>query len=214
VENKRAMKIKTSVVWLVVVVFLVSEIMLFSTSRQKDKALVALHAEQDRVEQLQAKVEELQNSSSTSEAAEVTRLRADNQSLPRLRNQVTQLQAANQKLTQQLNATLTAAQQQQSQLEQVAAEGQQARAAAQEANAVLARNACINNLRQIDAAKQQWALEKNKPAEAIPTLQDIAPYIKLDANGNIPGCPAGGTYTLNAVGELPSCSIPGHVLPQ
>jgi hypothetical protein len=96
----------------------------------------------------------------------------------------------------------------------VAAEGQQARAAAQEANAVLARNACINNLRQIDAAKQQWALEKNKPAEAIPTLQDIAPYIKLDANGNIPGCPAGGTYTLNAVGELPSCSIPGHVLPQ
>jgi chromosome segregation ATPase len=214
VENKRAMKIKTSVVWLVVVVFLVSEIMLFSTSRQKDKALVALHAEQDRVEQLQAKVEELQNSSSTSEAAEVTRLRADNQSLPRLRNQVTQLQAANQKLTQQLNTTLTAAQQQQLQLEQMAAEGQQARAAAQEANAVLARNACINNLRQIDAAKQQWALEKNKPAEAIPTLQDIAPYIKLDANGNIPGCPAGGTYTLNAVGELPSCSIPGHVLPQ
>jgi hypothetical protein len=208
------MKIKTWVVWLVVVVFLISEIMLFSASRQKDKALVALHAEQERADQLQAQVEELKNSNSSSQAAEIARLRADNQDLPRLRNQVTQLQAANQKLTQQLNTSRTAAQQQQAQLEQVAAENQQVRAAAQEANAVLERNACINNLRQIDAAKQQWALEKNKPAEAIPTVQDITPYLKLDANGNIPGCPSGGTYTLNAVGELPSCSVPGHVLPQ
>jgi hypothetical protein len=208
------MKIKTWVVWLVVVVFLVSEIMLFSASRQKDKTLVALHAEQERADQLQARLDELQNSNSSSQAAEIARLRADNQDLPRLRNQVTQLLAEKQKLTQKLNATLTAAQQQQAQIEQIAAENQQARAAAQEANAVLERNACINNLRQIDAAKQQWALEKNKTEAAVPTVQDIAPYLKLDANGNIPGCPSGGTYTLNAVGELPSCSIPGHVLPQ
>jgi DNA repair exonuclease SbcCD ATPase subunit len=199
---------------LVVVVFLVSEIMLFSASRQKDKTLVALHAEQERADQLQARLDELQNSNSSSQAAEIARLRADNQDLPRLRNQVTQLQAQNQKLALQLNTTLTAAQQQQAQLEQAAVENQQARAAAQEANAVLERNACINNLRQIDAAKQQWALEKNKTDAAIPTLQDIAPYLKLDANGNIPGCPSGGAYTLNAVGELPSCSVPGHVLPQ
>jgi len=208
------MKIKTWVVWVVVVVFLVSEIMLFSATRQKDKTLVALQAEQERAEQLQAKVDELQNSNSSSQAAEIARLRADNQDLPRLRNQVTQLQAANQKLTQQLNTTLTAAQHQQTQIEQIAAENQQARAAALEANTVLERNACIINLRQIDAAKQQWALEKNKTDEAIPTLQDIAPYLKPDANGNLPGCPSGGTYTLNAVGELPSCSVPGHVLPQ
>ena len=211
------MKIKTWVVWLVVVVFLVSEIMLFSASRQKDKALVALHAEQERADQLLAQVEELKNSNSSSQAAEIARLRADNQDLPRLRNQVTQLQAANQKLTQQLNTTRTAAQQQQAQLEQVAAENQQARATVQAAADVVAadaRDTCINHLRQIDAAKQQWALEKNKPAEAIPTVQDITPYLKLDANGNIPGCPSGGSYTLNAVGELPACSVPGHVLPQ
>jgi len=208
------MKIKTWVVWVVVVVFLVSEIMLFSASRQKDKAMVALRAEQERADQLQAKVDALQNSNSSSQAAEIARLRADNLDLPRLRNQVTQLQAQNQKLALQLNTTLTAAQQQRAQLEQVAAENQQARAAAQEANAVLERNACINNLRQIDAAKQQWALEKNKPAEAVPTLQDITPYLKPDANGNLPACPSGGAYTLNAVGELPSCSVPGHVLPQ
>ena len=211
------MKIKTWVVWLVVVVFLVSEILLFSASRQKDAALVSFHAERERADQLQAQLDELKNSNAGASAAEIARLRADNQDLPRLRNQVTQLQTANRKLTQQLNATLTAAQQQQAQLEQVAAENQQARATVQAAADVVAaaaRNTCINHLRQIDAAKQQWALEKNKTADAIPTVQDIAPYIKLDANGNIPGCPSGGTYTLNAVGELPSCSVPGHVLPQ
>ncbi len=208
------MKIKTWVVWVVVAVFLVSEIMLFSASRQKDAALVAYHTEQERADQLQVQVDELKNSSAGAQASEIARLRADNQDLPRLRNQVTQLQAANQKLTQQLNTTLTAAQQQQAQLEQVAAENQQVRAAAQQTQAVLDRNACINNLRQLDAAKQQWALEKNKTADAIPTVQDITPYLKLDANGNIPGCPSGGIYTLNAVGELPACSIPGHVLPQ
>ena len=211
------MKIKTWVVWLVVVVFLVSEILLFSASRQKDAALVSFHAERERADQLQAQLDELKNSNAGASAAEIARLRADNQDLPRLRNQVTQLQTANRKLNQQLKATLTAAQQQQAQLEQVAAENQQARATVQAAADVVAaaaRNTCINHLRQIDAAKQQWALEKNKTADAIPTVQDIAPYIKLDANGNIPGCPSGGTYTLNAVGELPSCSVPGHVLPQ
>ncbi|HTA94902.1 MAG TPA: hypothetical protein VK769_02140, partial [Verrucomicrobiae bacterium] len=121
-----------------------------------------------------------------------------------LRNTVMQLQATNQKLSQQLKATSTFAQQQQAQLQQLAAV-QQAEAEAGE------RNTCINNLRQIDAAKQQWALEKNKTAEAIPTAQDLLPYFK---DGVFPVCPSGGTYTLNAVGELPVCSIPSHVLPQ
>jgi hypothetical protein len=74
------------------------------------------------------------------------------------------------------------------------------------------RNACINNLRQIDAAKQQWALENGKKASDTPTEADIKPYIKLDADGNLPKCPAGGKYTLGKVGENPTCSIPGHVL--
>ena len=208
------MKIKMWVAWLLVVVFLASEILLFSATRQKDAALVSFHNEKQRAAQLQSELDTLKHSNAGAQAAEIARLRADNQDLPRLRNQVTKLQAENQKLSQQLNATLTAAQQQQAQLEQIAAENQQARAAAQEADAATERNACINNLRQIDAAKQQWALEKNKTAEAVPTEQDIAPYFKLDASGNLPKCPSGGTYTLNAVGELPSCSVQGHVVPQ
>ncbi len=80
-------------------------------------------------------------------------------------------------------------------------------------------NACINNLRQIDAAKQEWALEMNKTKGAVVTEADITPYIKLDANGNLPKCPAGGTYIIGRIGENPKCSIgtsawPNeHVLP-
>jgi len=76
------------------------------------------------------------------------------------------------------------------------------------ARTVSQENACINNLRQIDAAKQQWALEKGKQATDVPTWDDLKPYL-----GRIPHCPAGGTYTINAVGVAPQCSIPGHVLP-
>jgi hypothetical protein len=76
------------------------------------------------------------------------------------------------------------------------------------ARATAQENGCINNLRQIDAAKQQWALEKNKTATDVPTAGDIAPYLL-----KMPTCPAGGTYTIGAVGEKPTCSLPNHVLP-
>ena len=73
-------------------------------------------------------------------------------------------------------------------------------------------NACINNLRQIDAAKQEWALENNKQSTDTPTQADLThlrnnQYFK---NGQFPTCPAGGTYTIGAVSNAPVCSIPGH----
>ena len=80
-------------------------------------------------------------------------------------------------------------------------------------------NACINNLRQIDAAANQFALENRKTnGEAIRFPYDLTPYIKLNAAGKIPGCPMGGLYTINKVGDTPTCSIgtklvPNHVLP-
>jgi general secretion pathway protein G len=76
------------------------------------------------------------------------------------------------------------------------------------ARATSQRNACINNLRQLDAAKQEWALEKGKQSTDTPTMDDLKPYLR-----KIPHCPAGGTYTINAVGQPPECSIPGHKLP-
>jgi len=79
------------------------------------------------------------------------------------------------------------------------------------ARTVSQKNACINNLRQIDAAKQQWALENGKKATDVPTEDDIKAYLP---HAKMPHCPAGGIYTINAVGEPPTCSIPSHKLPQ
>jgi prepilin-type N-terminal cleavage/methylation domain-containing protein len=80
-------------------------------------------------------------------------------------------------------------------------------------------NACINNLRQIDAAANQFALEAHKVNGAAITYPgDLTPYIKLNAIGSIPGCPANGTYACASVGTSPTCSLlntvtPGHYLP-
>jgi hypothetical protein len=77
------------------------------------------------------------------------------------------------------------------------------------------QNACIGNLRAIDAAANQFALENHlKTGDKINFPNDLTPYIKLDRQGKIPSCPAGGTYVIEKVGDLPTCSIPGHKLPQ
>ena len=76
------------------------------------------------------------------------------------------------------------------------------------ARATSQMNACINNLRQIDAAANQWALElKKTTGNAIVMNTDLIPYIKLNSSGSMPPCPAGGTYTLVLVGTNPVCSL-------
>ena len=77
-------------------------------------------------------------------------------------------------------------------------------------------NACINNLRQIDGAIQQWALEQKQVETAAVTESDITPYL----HGSVV-CPSGGTtfgdsYTVTTVSEAPVCQkVPAtHVLPQ
>jgi hypothetical protein len=81
-----------------------------------------------------------------------------------------------------------------------------------------AGNACINNLRQIDAAANQFALEKGLTnGQAIRFPNDLTPYIKLNSAGKIPPCQNGGVYHISKVGETPTCSMstltPAHVLP-
>ena len=66
-------------------------------------------------------------------------------------------------------------------------------------------NACINNLRQISGAKDQYALDHNNAAPAIADL--VTTYISKD-----PTCPAGGNYTVGALGTDPSCNVTGHTL--
>jgi hypothetical protein len=69
---------------------------------------------------------------------------------------------------------------------------------------------CINNLQQIDAAKKMWADEKKKDASQTPTAQELTPYLKKGLNPF--ACPGGGTYSINPVGQKPTCSLPGHRL--
>lgn len=65
---------------------------------------------------------------------------------------------------------------------------------------------CIANLRQIDAAKQQWADENKRQPTDQPTLTELAPYLK----GRLLKCPTGGVYKVNTVAEHTTCSIPNH----
>ena len=78
-----------------------------------------------------------------------------------------------------------------------------------------ATNACVNNLRQIEGAKEQWSLEYNKTTNDIPSWDDIRPYYGRETRGELLQCPQGGTYTLGRVGQEPTCSIGGfHSLPR
>jgi prepilin-type N-terminal cleavage/methylation domain-containing protein len=84
-------------------------------------------------------------------------------------------------------------------------------------------NACINNLRLIDAAKQQWALEQGQQENSRPKASDIQPYLGHGANGELPTCPADTdahptfttSYTVHSVGTKPVCKqvTETHVLP-
>jgi prepilin-type N-terminal cleavage/methylation domain-containing protein len=83
------------------------------------------------------------------------------------------------------------------------------------------QNACINNLRLVDASKQQWALEQRKQTTDTPAGSDLQPYLGRGANGELPTCPVdpqntfGTSYTPNNVGTAPQCQILAatHVLP-
>ena len=78
-------------------------------------------------------------------------------------------------------------------------------------------NACINNLRQIDSAANQFAITAGKATGAtINYPTDLMPYIKMNSAGSIPPCPAGGTYADGTVGTNPTCTLstltPSHRL--
>lgn len=79
---------------------------------------------------------------------------------------------------------------------------------------------CINNLRKVEDAASQFALEKGKTTgETITYPDDLTPYIKLNSSSSVPSCPAGGTYTVDVIGAKPQvrCSLgttvtPAHVI--
>jgi len=89
------------------------------------------------------------------------------------------------------------------------------------ARATSQQNACINNLKQISGAIDEWALETGQSSGAnVANVMTVSAYIKLNAGSSVPSCPASGTYTTGTVGVTPevTCSLSSlttspHVLP-
>jgi competence protein ComGC len=69
------------------------------------------------------------------------------------------------------------------------------------------RNACLVNMRMIDASKEQWRVENNKAVgDAIEAADLFGPG---KASRQAPSCPAQGTYIINPAGMNPECTVHG-----
>lgn len=69
---------------------------------------------------------------------------------------------------------------------------------------------CIENLAQIESAKQIWGVENAKTDGDTPEEADLigpASYIKKK-----PVCPGGGMYDFQSIGRNATCDIEGHAL--
>jgi prepilin-type N-terminal cleavage/methylation domain-containing protein len=72
------------------------------------------------------------------------------------------------------------------------------------------KQACLENISQLESAKQQWGVEMGKKDGDVPSQTDLIgsdKYIKF-----MPVCPGGGRYQFEAIGVSASCTEPGHSL--
>jgi len=161
--------------------------------KPKGRGARQLRESQQKVAQLQSDLDQLKSSSVATLSTENARLRAENQGLTRKFSQL-QLKttvcagesATNAAITDLTRCRATAA----GTLQAMQAENQQA-ATATEATAEQSMspaaqlNTCINNLRQIDAAKQQWAWKMTKLRCRSVRPGPVAVFIQL----GFPGLP-------------------------
>lgn len=77
--------------------------------------------------------------------------------------------------------------------------------------------ACQHNMKQILGAKERWAMDHNRNGDDKPEIADLMPdYLRKPETK----CPAGGSYNIGSLDEIPTCSLGGvqgeynaHVLP-
>lgn len=65
---------------------------------------------------------------------------------------------------------------------------------------------CVASLRQISAAKAQWATENKKEPNETPSWEVLLGYLN---HQEIPKCPEGGVYIIGDFKTTPRCSIGG-----
>ena len=69
-------------------------------------------------------------------------------------------------------------------------------------------NSIINNLRILEGAKDQWALDQKKGTGEVPVAADVTPFLK---NNSMPTAVVGETYNILAVGTSSTATLPGTV---
>jgi len=200
--------------WLLVVGLAIAAGLLYNSNQQQAAELAQLRSDSQELEQLRTSQAGTNQSQTQAASDELTRLREENKDVLRLRNQIREISEQNAQLTLQAQTAQAQVQSMQAQAEATRNNAAQALVQAQklqnESRTQAQLNACINNLRQIDGAIQQWALENRQPATARVTPADVVRYL----GGVMPVCPAGGVYTLTTVIIPPTCSVPGHALPK
>ena len=225
--------------WVVTMTGLCASYYFHSANKSKDAESAKLRPQAEEVVELKKENEELAKLPSHSD--EIARLKKANADLLKLRNEARKIREENRQLATRLKNEIAKAQSAEAALRvQVAGtnaarfdlvkaqaywdearklDGLQGEAKLKafaeytgtpEGKLKINAHFCITYLRQIDGAKQQWALENRKTAEAVPTSDEVGAFIR----DGFPKCPAAGVYSINSIAADPTCSIPGHQLPQ
>jgi hypothetical protein len=201
-------KTKTALIAIIVVVAAAAGGLVMQNQAQEKlrQENADLHQQLDQIGALQAENERLSNQLAQASAPQLSQ--DQTRELVKLRNEVAFLRNQKSKLQSQ-NGELESLREENRKLKEQP--GAPATPARPTVDPEQAKNACINNLRIIEAAKQQCKVQLNLSITDTPTVEQLLPYLGPGAK-ELPRCPMGGTYNIGIIGVKAACSIPGHVL--
>lgn len=212
------MKAKSVLPWIFVLASATAAFSFWNANQKAQAELTQLRADHAELSKLREQAEEMTRLASLE--PEVERLRKETAEVHKLRNEVRQLKEEGKQLNAQIQDLQT---RQTGSADNLAAELQQLRAENEllktsgtpkadtvpiEQTLEEYKNVCIANLRQLDGATEQWALENKKTSGDIPEYEALLTYL-----ASPPACPQGGSYTIAGVGKKPSCNMTNHQLP-
>jgi len=70
-------------------------------------------------------------------------------------------------------------------------------------SSVSKKTVCINNMKKITAAVEQWAIDNNVSSSTAISAQEENDIYDNYLRGGKPVCPSGGEYVINPVGSNP-----------